>query len=290
MSGCLPGLVPSAIQAIVPIVENERMARDTWRMRLHAPSLARQILPGQFFMIRLPGESDPLLGRPFALYDCYDEKGEPAGVDFGYVVVGKMTSRLSARRPGQDVEIWGPLGNGFPVPSASRLMLVAGGIGQTPFLAVAREALGHRAYGDPKRELPSCPSEVSLCYGVRSAEYLAGLDAFGAVPGLTVRVATDDGSHGHHGYVTDLLAETIREGRAPEAVYCCGPEPMMHATARLCAQHGIRCWLSLESPMACGFGACFSCVTKVRQPDGEWDYRRACVEGPVFPADELVLA
>ena len=285
----LPGLVPSAVQRIVAIVENEKIARDTWRMRLLCPEVARQIVPGQFFMVRIPGETDPLLGRPFALYDRYEEQGEPAGVDFGYLIVGKMTSRLAARKPGQMVELWGPLGNGFPLPKSSHLMMVAGGIGQTPFLAVAREALGVREYGEPARSLSSPPRRVSLCYGVRSAEYLAGVDEFRSVEGLRLKLATDDGTHGHHGYVTDLLKASIERDEPPEAIYCCGPEPMMRAVAKLAEAHGIECWLSLESPMACGFGACFSCVTKVKQPDGEWDYRRSCVEGPVFRADLLGL-
>lgn len=287
-SSALPGLVPTAIQHIAPIVEHEPMARDTWRMRVECPEMARQIVPGQFFMVRIPGLSDPLLGRPFALYDIYERDGVPAGIDFGYLVVGKMTSRLSQLRVGDRVELWGPLGNGFPVPEARRLMLIAGGIGQTPFLAVAREALGHRRYGSPQRAVPRSFESVSLCYGVRSSAYQAGVDEFRSVPGLELKLATDDGSNGHRGFVTDLLRGAIESDAPPDAVYCCGPEPMMHAAARLCASHSIACWLSLESPMACGFGACFSCVTKVATLDG-WDYRRTCVEGPVFRADQLAL-
>ncbi len=106
-----------------------------------------------------------------------------------------------------------------------------------------------------------------------------------------MEIATDDGSRGHKGFVTDLLRERLAglsvEERRKTRVLCCGPEPMMHAVAKLCAERGTPCWLSLETPMACGFGACFSCVTKVKQGDS-WDYRRVCVEGPIFPAEELV--
>jgi dihydroorotate dehydrogenase electron transfer subunit len=284
----LPGLVPHAIQRIVPVVEQVQMARDTYRIRLHCPEIARRIVPGQFFMVRVPNETDPLLGRPFALYDIYEEHGEPTGVEFGYLVVGKLTRLMTGWKPGDRVEIWGPLGNGFPIPEANHLMFVAGGIGQTPFLAVAREALGLRRYGEPRRELSRLPQRVTLCYGARSAEYLAGVDDF-ALPGLDVQTSTDDGSVGHRGFVTELLSQSL-SGNRPDAVYCCGPEPMMHATAEICAASGIDCWLSLETPMACGFGACFSCVTKVRVADDEWDYRRTCVEGPVFPAKSLMLS
>ena len=286
---CLPGLVRTATQCRATVVEHELMARNTWRMRLHAPEMARTILPGQFFMIRLPGRSDPLLGRPFALYDIYcDESCQPAGIEFGYVVVGKMTSLFESLKPGDDVELWGPLGNGFPAPPAGHLVIVAGGIGQTPFLAVVREALRRRKYGIPPRELTEIPSRITLCYGVRSREYLAGVAEF-ENEGIDVRIATDDGSVGHHGFVTDLLKQLIAEPNPPAAVYCCGPEPMMHAVSKVTAAAGLPCWLSLETPMACGFGACFSCVTKVRQDDGTWDYRRVCVEGPVFAANQIVF-
>ena len=286
----LPGLHADALQRIVPVVEQVRMARDTYRIRLSCPDIAERILPGQFFMIRIPGETDPLLGRPFALYDIYEENGKPAGVDFGYVVVGKLTRRMTNWKPGDAVDIWGPLGNGFPPPPAGDLLMVAGGIGQTPFLAVAREALGLRRYGNPPRETPNrtTPKRVTLCYGARSMEYLAGVEDFQSLPDLNVLTSTDDGSAGHHGLVTELLAMSIEDNR-PTAVYSCGPERMMHAVAAICAANEIPCWLSLETPMACGFGACFSCVTKVRENETEWDYRRTCVEGPVFPAESLVL-
>jgi dihydroorotate dehydrogenase electron transfer subunit len=240
-------------------------------------------------MIRAPHRSDPLLGRPFALYDvCTDEAGAPAGVDFGYVVVGKMTGVLSRINAGDKVEIWGPLGNGFPLPRGKHLALVAGGIGQTPFLAVIREALRRRRYGQPARLVTESPAKITLCYGVRSAEYLAGVNEF-AGEGIDLRLATDDGSLGHHGFVTELLAQLMEGSDPPDQIFCCGPEPMMCATARMAGGAKIPCWLSLETPMACGFGACFSCVTKIRMDDGTWDYRRVCVEGPVFPAHRIVF-
>jgi dihydroorotate dehydrogenase electron transfer subunit len=279
---------PAAVQQIVTVLSQRRLARDTYCLRLESPEIASTIVPGQFFMVRPVNGVNPLLGRPFALFDTFLEGGKPKGVEFGYVVVGKLTSVMPTWQPGEKVSIWGPLGNGFPVPAAKHLMLVAGGIGQTPFLAVAREALGLRTYGRAPRAVSRRPRRVTLCYGVRSAEYLAGLEDF-SLPELDVRLATDDGSRGHHGFVTDLLEEALGRDDRPDCVYCCGPEPMMHAAARLCERSGVDCWLSLESPMACGFGACFSCVTAVKTDDGKWDYRRTCIEGPVFPAERLVF-
>ncbi|HEX6985542.1 MAG TPA: FAD-binding oxidoreductase, partial [Planctomycetaceae bacterium] len=101
-----------AIEATATVVEQVRMARDTYRLRLRCPELARRITPGQFFMVRTADGSDPLLGRPFALYDTFEENGAPAGVDFGYLVVGKMTTEMTRWRPGDAARVWGPLGNG----------------------------------------------------------------------------------------------------------------------------------------------------------------------------------
>ena len=283
-----PGMMTRALQQTATVVRQQQLARDTWVVRLDCPEIARQIVPGQFFMVRAPGRNDPLLGRPFALYDIYTRDGEPWGVDFGYLVVGKLTSLMTGWQLGDSVEIWGPLGNGFPLPDARHLMFVAGGIGQTPFLAAAREALALQRYGEPPRVPQHVPEHVSMCYGVRSSDYLAGLDDF-ALEGLHLKTSTDDGTAGHHGLVTELLTQAIDGPAPPDCVYCCGPEPMMEAVATICAKADIRCWLSLETPMACGFGACFSCVTRVRLDQEGWDYHRICVEGPVFRADRLML-
>ncbi len=289
LSLALPGMMFCAKQHLATIEGVRQLAQDTWAIRVHAPELAKTVTPGQFFMIRPAKGSDPLLGRPFALFDIYrDANGDPAGVEFGFVKVGKMTSLMSQWTNGDEVSIWGPLGNGFPVPECKHLICVAGGIGQTPFLGVAREALGLATYGSPARQVVQRPETVSLCYGVRSKNYLAGLEEF-TMNGLDLQIATDDGSFGHHGYVTQLLQNKMTQNRDGVHIYCCGPEPMMKAVTEICKEANVPCWLSLETPMACGFGACFSCVTKVIEPDGSWDYRRTCVEGPVFRAEQLVL-
>ncbi|MEM9703936.1 MAG: dihydroorotate dehydrogenase electron transfer subunit, partial [Planctomycetota bacterium] len=167
---------------------------------------------------------------------------------------------------------------------------VAGGIGQTPFLAAGREILGRKNYGE-RGYFASPEHPPELLYGARSAEYVADVPRFEAA-GIPVSVATDDGSLGHHGYVTELLERRLQTSPRPARVLTCGPEPMMAAVAKLCEAADTPCWASLESPMACGFGACFSCVVKVRDQSAEagWDYRRSCLEGPVFPAESLIFA
>lgn len=283
----LPGMVSCANRYCTTVESVRPLAKDTWGIRIAQPQLAEVIRPGQFFMVKAVGCTDPLLGRPFALFDTFeDSDGQPAGVDFGFVVVGKLTGIMSQWQAGTAVEIWGPLGNGFPPASKKHLICVAGGIGQTPFLAVAREALGLATYGTAQRTGVR-PESVTLCYGVRSEEYAAGLKEFD-LPGLDVQLATDDGSAGHHGLVTELLQKQLQKAPEDSEVYCCGPEPMMKAVSDICIKAGVDCLLSLETPMACGFGACFSCVAKVKDADG-WDYKRTCVEGPVFKAEELIL-
>ena len=278
-----------AVQASVEIIENIEIARDTWRLRFACPAMACRIVPGQFLMIRIANCDDPLIGRPLAMYDVIpDAAGQPHAIDVIYLVKGKFTTMAHTLLPGQKVDVWGPLGNGFPPRPAPHLIMVAGGIGYTPFLAVAKEVLHGQSYGDPPREAPQA-DRVTFCYGARSAGYLAGVEDFAAAE-VNVRISTDDGTRGHHGLVTDLVQQTLDESNGDCRIVCCGPEPMMEAVAGIAEARNVECQVSLETPMACGIGICFSCVAKVRDGDGdgEWDYKRTCVEGPVFDAAQLV--
>jgi dihydroorotate dehydrogenase electron transfer subunit len=270
------------MQGRVRIVENVPLARNTWRIRLGWPELAAAFRPGQFLMLRYPGSSDPLLGRPFALYDTVvNDAGEPVALDVVYLVVGKLTGILAGLTVGEEVDVWGPLGNGFlPAPTPQHVAFVAGGIGQTPFLAYLRDLLGTRGYGGqpPRRQV----ERVSLYYGVRSADLAAGVEDFRQA-GAEVHLTSDDGSVGFHGYVTQYLEQQPRA----DFLVGCGPEPMLHALAHLARDWQVPCHVSLETPMACGLGVCFSCVTRVCTDSG-WDYKRVCVDGPIFDAAQLV--
>ena len=275
----------------VRVVDNRPLAQDTFLLRLDAPVVARLAVPGQFFMVRMPATADPLLGRAFALWDAVrDLSGQPRYVELGYLVVGKMTRAMRRLRPGDLVEIWGPLGNGFPALEVDHLVMVAGGIGQTPFPALAREYLGQNRYGTGQRFARA--AQVTLCYGTRTASFLAGVDQFRRL-GVEVRISTDDGSAGHPGRVTELLEQLLQQESRRETalVVCCGPKRMMVQAARIARQHRVRCLLSLEAPMACGIGVCCSCVVPVKKtPGDQWDYCRSCLQGPVFDAEELELS
>jgi dihydroorotate dehydrogenase electron transfer subunit len=274
----------------VTVLENVVIARDTYRLRLDDPEMAQAIRPGQFLMLRTVANSgtDPLLGRPFALYDvARDAAGAPNAIDVVYLVVGRGTSALARCRHGDRLPVWGPLGNGFGPPPDGPVVFVAGGIGQTPFLALGRWWLGKAGYGGGASVMPwSRATSATLLYGVRTADLAAGADDFRAA-GIDVELATDDGSAGHRGFVTDLLAHRLERGERPAKVVGCGPPAMLAALTRLVERYGIACDLSLENHMACGFGACFSCVAPIRQTDGSIDLRRVCVEGPIFPAADV---
>jgi dihydroorotate dehydrogenase electron transfer subunit len=282
----LPTYADHAWHGPVVVTENVPLARDTYRIRFACPEIARRIVPGQFVMLRLAGCNDPLLGRPLAMYDVTpDAAGKPHFLDVVYLIVGKMTRLLPEFRPGSQLEVWGPLGNGFLPTPTEHLVMVAGGIGQTPFLSLAREHLGLHVYGNPPRHVPRA-HKVTLCYGARNREYLACVDDFRHA-GVAVQLSTDDGSLGHHGLVTELIRPVVERSAWTCRIVCCGPEAMMESTAKIAGELGLACQVSLESPMACGIGICFSCVTKIRDASGGWDYRRTCVEGPVFEAGDV---
>lgn len=276
----------------VAILQHEQLARDTFRVRFAFPKLARRITPGQFVMLRLADDHDPLIGRPLALYETTPAEPSPESIDVVYLKKGKFTSKLATYQEGQELEAWGPLGNGFCLPGGEHLIMVSGGIGQTPMLALAQEALGQKTYGIGSASNGRY-AQVSFCYGARNAAYFAGLDDFRNA-GVDMRLATDDGSAGHPGLVTDLLRQTLagcsNEQLRNQQVHiaCCGPEPMMEAVAEIASEVGLPCQISLETPMACGIGICFTCVAKIRDDSGDWDYKRTCVEGPVFEASKIV--
>jgi dihydroorotate dehydrogenase electron transfer subunit len=277
------------------IVEHRSIAKDTWQLTLEAPSLARCTLPGQFFMVRLAGLNDPLIGRALAMFDRgFDSQGNPETVSVAYVVKGKFTQALSRFKAGQTVEIWGPLGNAFSNQPVDHLILVAGGVGITPMLSLASAALGQQSYG----QSPSGPlgaskpqghfaKQVTLCYGARTQEYLVALDVFES-RGVRLAIATEDGSLGHRGRVTEVLKDLLSRSEGTARIACCGPEPMMQAVSKIAHEHNVPCEVSLETPMACGIGICFTCVAKIDQGDGTWDYRRTCVEGPIFESQSIV--
>ncbi len=278
------------VQTDAAIEQQKLIAEETYKLRVAAPDIAAAVVPGHFVMIRLSGTDAPLIGRALAVYDVVrNDQGEPTWIDLVYIRKGTMTTALAASPLGTGVTLWGPLGNGFDNRPCDRLIMAAGGIGQTPMLLLGREALGNDTCVQPPR-INGWAKQVELIYGARHASLLAGIDDFTSA-GFDLTLCTDDGSRGKQQRVPDALAERLSQIPEGETVRVatCGPEIMMEKVAEICAARSIDCQVSMETPMACGIGICFSCVAKVRQ-DGpeEWDYKRTCVEGPVFDADQIV--
>jgi len=218
--------------------------------------------PGQFYMLaaseRWGGGADerPFLPRAFSVL----RRHEDGRLEFLFENVGPGTRRLCELRAGDGLWLLGPLGVGFREPDEGRRpLLVGGGVGIAP-LAIWQDTL----------------VEADVLLGFRDAHHAAGADLLSGA-----RVATDDGSVGHHGLVTELLSEELDSS---VAVYACGPPPMLEAVRALCSEAGVPAQLALESGMACGYGACFGCVVPTKN-----GYVRLCVDGPVLAADDLEL-
>jgi dihydroorotate dehydrogenase electron transfer subunit len=225
-------------------------------------------LPGQFYMLAAdPGWGDGASQRPYLARAFSVCRVREATLAFLVDAIGPGTRRLEALAPGEQLLLVGPLGRGFSAPTelgCAGAILVAGGVGAAP-LVIWAEALGDAG------------ASVRSLLGFRSADHARAASLFPGAVGL----ATDDGSLGHQGLVTDLLPPALE--RAPDhAVYACGPPAMLEAVRRICAERSASAELALEQAMACGFGACFGCV--VRTVHG---YRRICVDGPVIAASDL---
>jgi len=277
-------------QVNAPLQRNDSIAEGTFLIRVAAEPIARTLVPGQFVMVRLAGTNAPLIGRALAVYDVIsDDSGTPTWIDLVYLKKGTFTTALAESPLGTQVTLWGPLGNGFANRNCDRLIMVAGGIGQTPMLLLGKEAMAAQSFGDVTRE-NGWASAVEFIYGARRDSLLAGVEDFEQA-GFGITLCTDDGSRGQQRLVPDVLRERLAELADSEEkirVVTCGPEIMMEKVAEACLAAGVDCQVSMETPMACGIGICFSCVAQVRQ-DGpeEWDYKRTCVEGPIFDADQI---
>lgn len=282
---------------VTHVVENKLVAKNTYKMRIYCPELIGLTYhPGKFCMIRKPGANDPLLGRPFAIYNLWtDGSGSIAGVDVMYLVVGKATAGFAELQPGQPIEIWGPLGNGFTVDrSAKHVIMLAGGIGQTPFLTLTKDIVLRNVLGGRSQYVLSPNNQkVTLCYGASTKDAFAGLDDFKKwdidIALTTVDGTAPDGYNCRQGFATAPMKEIFDSEPAEDLFVCaCGPRPMLIAAQKLMKQYNVRGQMSLETPMACGLGICFTCVAKIQDDSGAWDYKRTCKEGPVFDASRIL--
>jgi len=262
------------IRSEARVLENRSEGAKNHRLSLRVPGWPGS-QPGQFAMLSAGActaveRTDPLLPRPMAIYRSWGQ-ADGADLEFLYKVVGRGTGLLALAEPGQTVRLVGPLGRGFPIgveAGRGRAILVGGGTGIASLYELAGRLLGAGA-------------QVDVVLGARSAIDLMGRDDFESL-GAPLHLATEDGSAGQRGMIGAPLEALLAEAREA-TVFSCGPTAMMRHCAELSAKHGARCIVSLENPMACGFGVCQGCAA----PLTRGGYALVCREGPVFDASEV---
>lgn len=250
-------------QEYAEVVALRDVAEGIFELELHAPAICGEmVLPGQFVQVSL---NDPsrLLARPISVRDVLGEN-----LVLAIQKKGEGTLQLSELNVGDKVRLTGCMGNGFDWDDEEgNYLLVGGGIGMAPILFLQSRMRARNR----------------LLAGFRSAKFAFGTE----IPGTIV--ATEDGSLGEQGFITAALEREIA-AEMPDCVMCCGPTPMLKAVQQVCARLGVKCQLSLEERMGCGLGACLVCNCKIKaKENGEWNYKRVCVDGPVFDASEVVF-
>ena len=235
------------------------LTKDVFDFVLECPELTALANPGQFAQIRLPGHT---LRRPISICGIDKVAGT---LRFVFQIRGEGTAELAQFQPGSEIEILAPLGNGFPVDPVKRTLLVGGGIGVPPMLGVAAEL----------------KEKAVAVLGFRNQDAVILEKDFQAVGAKTL-IATDDGSYGHHGLVTDLCKD-----QEFDCVMACGPAPMLKAVRALAEERGVPCYVSLEERMACGIGACLGCAVGLLKEDGSQYFGHVCKDGPVFESHRV---
>ncbi|MBN2018309.1 MAG: dihydroorotate dehydrogenase electron transfer subunit [Candidatus Cloacimonetes bacterium] len=243
----------------LPVLKIEHINKDYFVLGVRDKELTQKIKPGHFFQVKDPASRIPLLPRPFSVYKVDNDE-----LEFLVKIIGEATMKLSHLSTGQDIQLLGPLGNGFPLVSGKKVLLASGGIGFAPM-----PFLEHK--------LKEAGNEVHFYHGGRSSN-----DVFCD----SVENCTDDGTFGHTGFVTEYV-EKYLDSTHIDIVYACGPEPMMKTLTIMCSKRDIPIYVSMERVMACGVGACCGCVIKIKENDSIV-YKKVCNDGPVFYGAEVV--
>ena len=251
------------------VVRQVPLTSGYWVLELQAEEIARAARPGQFVHVRVPGLERASLRRPFSIFGAAD-----GVLKIMYKTVGRGTGEMSRMTPGEELQVIGPLGNGFPLTPQGVPVLVAGGYGVAPLCFLASRL----------------PDRGVVVVGGRTAADVLMCEEFERM-GWAVRVATQDGSRGARGLVTaplDCELARLKDKGASAELYACGPDGMLKAVCERALTAGCRGWLSLDKHMVCGVGACLACVQNLRRPDGTTWIGRVCNDGPIFEASEIV--
>ena len=259
----------------VPILHNVKVGPVYFKMGLGFAELAQIARPGQFVMVRPNDMRIPLLRRPFSVHNRLVKNGEVYGFELLYKVVGQGTQALSEMKAGDELDVLGPLGNGFSCPEESRdVFLVAGGVGVAALYYLAHHLEEHRKV------------KTTVFLGGCSAADILCKDEFESM-GAKVCITTEDCSLGEMGVVTSLVEKTLEVDGKPDVIYACGPQAMLRAVGDMAAAHDIVCYISLEAVMACGFGVCLGCAVEKAGSAGA--YFHACTDGPVFDSRAVLI-
>ncbi len=260
------------------VVKNNRIKSLYFILWIDCPLIANQVRPGQFVMLRVSDDRIPLLRRPFSIYKTYPtdhpEKKKRGYLVIVYKTVGQGTQKMTALRTGQRVRLIGPLGNGFtrpPLPSPENYILVGGGMGIVSLFSLT-EMLGGR--------------DLTVLIGGKTRTDILCVDDFKNLESK-VLIATEDGSLGIRGTVVDLFFSQRKTFRRNEkySIYACGPVAMLRALAGAVTFKNLTCQASFEARMGCGFGACWGCVIRTKDP--KTPYQRVCTDGPVFRLEDI---
>jgi dihydroorotate dehydrogenase electron transfer subunit len=266
------------IDVAASVIANRLLSSDYNVLALAAPAIAAAAAPGQFVMVKAGPGFDPLLRRPFSVFEILrDAGGAPSGITILSKRIGVSTSLIYDARQGQRVNCLGPLGRPFTVidPPADAWM-IAGGVGLAPFATLAQS-------------LHARGVTTTLFYGARREAELFHLDFFRAL-GVELVLTTEDGSVGERGRIVAPLDRRLasRAPSSPLMLYACGPEGMLAATARTAMKYDRPCQVSVERIMGCGLGGCYSCVVPMRNEHDGFHHVRSCISGPVLEADQIV--
>lgn len=247
---------------ICEIIYNREIAEGIFELVFKSEVIADSALPGQFVHLKVNAGLYPLLRRPISIHSIDKVNGTVAII---YHVVGQGTEELSKLENGR-LDVMGPLGKGFPIIEGKKCAVVGGGIGTAPLFELAKNSSNCDAYLGFR----------NCTYKVEEFENNCN----------KVYVTTEDGSVGYKGYITDQLEKFIS---VYDVVYTCGPKIMMKKVVEICTANNVECYVSIEERMGCGIGACLVCACKIKEENGEWHYKKACKDGPVFNAKEVLF-
>ncbi len=250
------------------ILSNERVAEDHYLLRCECSDIAQHAQPGQFIHVLISNGTGLLLRRPFTIYTV-----DGRHITMLYQIIGEGTQCLSELPSGASIQVLGPLGNTFDIADNPAILVGGGaGIASLMLLAVSLRTQGIKTLG---------------LIGAQHSDRLLSVDDLEAI-GVSVHIATDDGSVGHHGFVTDILTDILdKNGLKNPTIYACGPHGMLAAVSQITSKFGVRTQVAMENRMGCAMGVCLGCVCPVRIRENRVEYQRVCTEGPVFNATEI---